>query len=266
MRITCPRCDAEYQIPDAAIRTDGQDVQCSSCGHSWYLLPQVQQKATQAAPEETASPRAATKADRRADKLREVLDAHRNAILGNAPTEEDELIFDTAPRPRPDAPETHAMAEPPEAFSPRPSRALAPDVLSMLREEATRETKARGDGPGGAADKTDGPVTGGAATPAGAPTQPDATEPVARKPEAKAPGASAPGSAEREATAPNAEAFSTRPSRALAPDILSMLREEANREAKARGDGTGGAADKTDRPGTGGAATPAGAPTQSDAT
>lgn len=37
MRIVCPNCAAEYEVDAALIPDAGRDVQCSSCGHAWYL-------------------------------------------------------------------------------------------------------------------------------------------------------------------------------------------------------------------------------------
>lgn len=36
MRLICPNCDAQYEVPDDAIPTEGRDVQCSNCGHAWF--------------------------------------------------------------------------------------------------------------------------------------------------------------------------------------------------------------------------------------
>lgn len=36
MRLTCPNCDAQYEVPDAAIPQAGRDVQCSNCSNTWY--------------------------------------------------------------------------------------------------------------------------------------------------------------------------------------------------------------------------------------
>ena len=36
MRLTCPNCGAEYEVPDEVIPTSGRDVQCSNCGDTWY--------------------------------------------------------------------------------------------------------------------------------------------------------------------------------------------------------------------------------------
>ena len=39
MRLTCPKCDAQYEIPDDAIPTAGREVQCSNCTHAWLQTP-----------------------------------------------------------------------------------------------------------------------------------------------------------------------------------------------------------------------------------
>lgn len=36
MRLVCPNCDAQYEVPDEVIPSDGRDVQCSDCGQTWF--------------------------------------------------------------------------------------------------------------------------------------------------------------------------------------------------------------------------------------
>ncbi len=36
MRLTCPNCGAQYEVPDEVIPYDGRDVQCSNCGDTWF--------------------------------------------------------------------------------------------------------------------------------------------------------------------------------------------------------------------------------------
>lgn len=36
MRLTCPNCDAQYQVPDDVVPVEGRDVQCSNCGQTWF--------------------------------------------------------------------------------------------------------------------------------------------------------------------------------------------------------------------------------------
>lgn len=131
MRLICPNCDAEYQVDDAAIPDTGRDVQCSNCGHAWFQL--------------------------HADADAEVAQDAEDALFGDTPTAD-------------------AVAQPPQAAAPmavvapiavvgpiavveqadvgsagedaamRPVAArqsLAESVLSVLREEAQRETAVR---------------------------------------------------------------------------------------------------------------------------
>lgn len=36
MRLICPNCDAQYEVPDEVVPTSGRDVQCSNCGQTWF--------------------------------------------------------------------------------------------------------------------------------------------------------------------------------------------------------------------------------------
>ena len=37
MRLLCPKCDAEYEVSDDIIPSEGRDVQCSSCDETWFV-------------------------------------------------------------------------------------------------------------------------------------------------------------------------------------------------------------------------------------
>jgi predicted Zn finger-like uncharacterized protein len=39
MRLTCPGCKAQYEVADSVIPPAGRDVQCSSCGTTWFQYP-----------------------------------------------------------------------------------------------------------------------------------------------------------------------------------------------------------------------------------
>lgn len=45
MRLVCPNCGAQYDVPLEVIPEAGRDVQCSNCGHTWF-----QKRVTQGAP------------------------------------------------------------------------------------------------------------------------------------------------------------------------------------------------------------------------
>ncbi|MDF1669695.1 MAG: zinc-ribbon domain-containing protein [Roseovarius sp.] len=36
MRLICPNCEAQYEVPDEVIPASGRDVQCSNCGDTWF--------------------------------------------------------------------------------------------------------------------------------------------------------------------------------------------------------------------------------------
>lgn len=36
MRLICPNCGAQYEVPDDVIPETGRDVQCSNCGDTWF--------------------------------------------------------------------------------------------------------------------------------------------------------------------------------------------------------------------------------------
>ena len=41
MRLICPNCAAQYEVDASMIPDEGRDVQCSSCGHTWYQDPET---------------------------------------------------------------------------------------------------------------------------------------------------------------------------------------------------------------------------------
>lgn len=103
MRITCPNCNAQYEVDDAAIPEGGRDVQCSNCGHAWFQeRPDQADPATEALYEPPAPGAAPSEALTQGEEDRE------------------------------------ATVEPP-----LPRRTLDDAVLAVLREEAEREAAAR---------------------------------------------------------------------------------------------------------------------------
>ena len=115
MRLTCPNCGAQYEVPDEVIPRAGRDVQCSNCGTTWF------QAHPDAIEEETAPP--------------------------------PPVAPEPAPAPQPStAPAAPAQTvdTPPEApmpqvqkAVPQPRRQLPADVADVLREEAERESRQR---------------------------------------------------------------------------------------------------------------------------
>ena len=120
MRLICPNCDAEYQVDDAAIPEAGRDVQCSNCGHAWFQLPADAEMAREA----------------------------EEDLFGADTAETVQAVppaADADPDKKPATPEAEPSAdEAGAALTAVPARqTLAESVLSVLREEAERETAVR---------------------------------------------------------------------------------------------------------------------------
>lgn len=115
MRLICPNCDAQYEVPENVMPLHGRDVQCSSCGQTWFQ-------------------------------------EHPNAPKDLVFDEEDDDLPETPERPLPDGPQETLPADEVGFGSakgtaqapPHPvRRALDPAVEDVLRAEAELEAKAR---------------------------------------------------------------------------------------------------------------------------
>ena len=125
MRLTCPNCGAEYEVPDEVIPTSGRDVQCSNCGDTWYqyhpdFLPEEDDLAYEADDfqepiEEPAPPLPEASGD---DEFYDV--------------DEDDFYEDDDEEDTPPPPNVELRR-----------RSLNPEVQSILREEAQYEERAR---------------------------------------------------------------------------------------------------------------------------
>jgi predicted Zn finger-like uncharacterized protein len=138
MRLICPNCGAQYEVPDEVIPLGGRDVQCSNCGDTWF------QHHPSHAP-----------------------DASGDDDLGPQPRDED---LPPPPAPAVEGPENgddplpddlydedddydddmlqEELSEP-EPASARPARrGIDPGVADILRQEAERERQVRA-APGG---------------------------------------------------------------------------------------------------------------------
>ena len=140
MKLTCPNCAAQYEVPDEVIPETGRDVQCSACGDTWFQVhpnhPEYKPSFDPEAPEEDVED-----------------DAHDNAWDETTETAaEPELEPETepehhdAPEPEPEYEAEAALEEYDEDEGPSPNpprRDLPEDVASVLKEEAELETRAR---------------------------------------------------------------------------------------------------------------------------
>lgn len=132
MRLTCPNCGAQYEVPDDVIPDEGRDVQCSNCGDTWYQVhPSVLTAASDADPDDT---------DMSEDEIAEA-DAFFDDDEDSTGWEDDEDEIAE------DEEYAHSEAAEPESAG----RDLDTSISDILKEEAEREAQLRAAeaGPGG---------------------------------------------------------------------------------------------------------------------
>ncbi|SNS81393.1 MJ0042 family finger-like domain-containing protein [Antarctobacter heliothermus] len=56
MRLVCPNCGAQYDVPVEVIPEAGRDVQCSNCGHTWFQKRVAPSPEAHSAPAPTPEP------------------------------------------------------------------------------------------------------------------------------------------------------------------------------------------------------------------
>lgn len=171
MRLTCPNCGAQYEVPDDVIPDEGRDVQCSNCGDTWF------QQAAGIASDATADPNFAEPPA--TEPAADAPPAQTDADHPDRADQETEITFASEPQLEPAAAPDHAaqdadedsptevppqqaqnaaaedLAEPaPQPISPQspqsppqppqsPARGLDPALSEILREEAEREASLR---------------------------------------------------------------------------------------------------------------------------
>jgi predicted Zn finger-like uncharacterized protein len=114
IEITCPGCQARYQVPETALGETGRQVTCSSCGHTWLARPPEPVGAA-----EPGEARQGARADRTRQlaEIRQMLDEVQHA---------EERREQEAPRAVPPAPD--AEPEPPRGGRGRRGRGRRDDV------------------------------------------------------------------------------------------------------------------------------------------
>ncbi|MGR3805435.1 zinc-ribbon domain-containing protein [Marinibacterium profundimaris] len=115
MRITCPNCGAQYEVPAEVIPQDGRDVQCSNCGVTWF----------QPHPDHAMDP-----------------DTAERAAAAVPPGPEEAVDEDYG-----DYGEGGDAPEPPASEAERARRELDPGIADILRQEAAHEARLRGSEP-----------------------------------------------------------------------------------------------------------------------
>ncbi|TNJ47655.1 zinc-ribbon domain-containing protein [Phaeobacter sp. B1627] len=164
MRLICPNCGAQYEVPEDVIPDEGRDVQCSNCGDTWFqssarMLAQ-QALATPEAPagdegEAAPPPHAEPPLPHGAEEMSSAASfvvAEETVSAGPDHVEDEDISAEPAPdvpeEPEAEAPEEKDAAdEAPSAVETAANepvkRRLDPDVSKVLREEAMREAALR---------------------------------------------------------------------------------------------------------------------------
>lgn len=118
MRIVCPNCDAQYEVPKTVVPAEGRDVECSNCGKMWYQHHPEHPPQDAPEPASTVPPTVAP----------------ATSAQHPAPQAVSE------PTPAPDSPTQTTQPTQPT----RPvRREIDPGVADILRQEAAREKAAR---------------------------------------------------------------------------------------------------------------------------
>ncbi len=132
MRLTCPNCGAQYEVPEDVIPQSGRDVQCSNCGDTWF------QHHRDHTPEDERDEAADATLTWDTPEPEPADDPDSARTDADSPADAD---TDPAPQGEP----SHALKPQSEAPAPDPAqrRELDPDVANVLREEAAREARAR---------------------------------------------------------------------------------------------------------------------------
>jgi len=203
MRLICPNCGAQYEVPEDVIPDDGRDVQCSNCGDTWFQ-PSARMLAEQAtAPEEEEVALATAEA---------------------APDAEPEPDVEPEPQPEPQpAPEPEPIPEPeptPEPV-PQPAPEPAPEPTPVEIPEPPQED---------------------VWPPSPEPEVPSADADTAWHPDPDAPDTDAEGLADGDqdeededfAAPPPPPPVDEAAKRRLDPEVSRVLREEALRESALR--------------------------------
>jgi predicted Zn finger-like uncharacterized protein len=140
MRLICPNCDAQYEVPKEVMPPGGRDVQCSNCGQTWFQQHPDHPLETPSEPVEDDE--AGT-----ADPTPVGEGSGPKAETGHEIPDLEEVEAQDQPG---------SEAAPPEESESRPQRReLDPAVADVLRAEAELEARARRNEAGGVESQPD---------------------------------------------------------------------------------------------------------------
>ncbi|MEO1309221.1 MAG: zinc-ribbon domain-containing protein, partial [Pseudomonadota bacterium] len=155
MRLICPSCGAQYDIDDHVMPSEGRDVQCSNCGHSWFQAPPAAERDLAA---ELGLPAGALKSRQAREEAAQSSDrpdqAPSNLFIQRVrqltetsgwdiSVEDDPAAEKSLPDPKSDTPPPPTASATPASDSHKERNRVDNKVLKILREEAEREQAAR---------------------------------------------------------------------------------------------------------------------------
>lgn len=141
MRLTCPNCAAQYNVPDTAISAKGRTVQCAKCHTSWHQGP-AEPAAAKVTP--MAAPQPVVQ--RPLPKPQKPVQAETPPAPVAAPTPKPEPVATPAPKPvaaAPRAPEPAPEAAPQPAPAADPAEALRALLGQSVSDD--RDSQSTGD-------------------------------------------------------------------------------------------------------------------------
>ena len=133
MRLICPNCDAQYEVPPEVIPEDGRDVQCSNCGDTWFQTHSDQEDA--ASKEVEASPPVSPTEPEIETEVSQDQQDIREKEPEEDPKPADPIVEQAAGEYEEDEPDS-IVAEP-------VARELDPAVVEVLKQEAEHEAEQR---------------------------------------------------------------------------------------------------------------------------
>lgn len=217
MRLVCPNCEAKYEVPEDAIPETGRDVQCANCGHAWYQMrartpvaePLAAPPAAPPAPAAVAAPAPASAPAPAAAAVRaEVAAPAPEPVPEPAP---EPVAHDAAPEPLVSS-SADATTAGPEIEARAASAEPEPDTASSAEAEVEQSAPKP-------VVEAERPVE---VVPAEEPVTAETAPEADPKPE------------EEPVAPPAAAAAAGAAAYAVDDSVLAILREEAEREAKAR--------------------------------
>lgn len=143
MRLSCPNCGAQYEVPTEVIPESGRDVQCSNCGHTWFQM-HPDQDVEMAAELGTSTPDESWAEDAPSpEPAPEVAVAPEPAPEPEVQEQEvqpPDFTFDTEPTPEPEA-----EVEPAEAELSQDTVSAIADMIADAAHRHAEETPAEQD-------------------------------------------------------------------------------------------------------------------------